>query len=218
MHRPRDPAHAVSGILQRPGFAVPLDPRKRVCMLCPGGIEHSGGIGRWAGYMLTAWRDAGLQPVLEVVDTRGFGGYTVGAVAFVRAMARLILLRAGGRLGLIHANLAVRGSAVRKFLVAVLASLIGTRLVVHLHAGNFFEFYDALPRLGRFALRWIFASAAHVIVLGHVWEDQVVSVLGVPRAKITILYNAVRRPERLARATPPDGVHHIVMLGRRTAL
>jgi glycosyltransferase involved in cell wall biosynthesis len=185
-----------------------------VCMLCPGGTEHAGGIGRWAGYMRTAWREAALSPPLEIVDTRGFGGWRVAAATFARALARLAALRVRGRLGLIHVNLSVRGSSLRKCIIGLLARLAGVKFVLHLHSGRFFAFHAGLPYPGRLALRLLFAAAERVVVLGEVWADRVVAVLGVPRDRITVLYNAAPRPARLARGTPPDGICHIVMLGR----
>jgi glycosyltransferase involved in cell wall biosynthesis len=155
-----------------------------------------------------------LQPDLEIVDTRGFGGWGVAGGTFLSALARLAKLRTAGRLALIHANVSVRGSSVRKCVIGLLARLAGVKLILHLHSGRFFEFYADLPAPGRLAIRLLFASAARVIVLGRVWEEQVVDVLGVPRAKVTVLYNAVRMPDRLARRSAPDGVCHIVMLGR----
>jgi glycosyltransferase involved in cell wall biosynthesis len=183
-------------------------------MLCPGGTEHAGGIGRWAGYMLEVWDRDHLQPGLEIVDTRGFGGWGVAGMAFAGSLLRLARLRLAGELGLIHANVAIRGSVVRKCIVGLFAWLAGVKLIVHLHAGPFFEFYQNLPRPARWAVRKLFTSAERVIVLGEIWRAQVVSVLGVPDSKITILYNAVRAPRGIARSAPPDGVCHIVMLGR----
>jgi glycosyltransferase involved in cell wall biosynthesis len=183
-------------------------------MLCPGGLEHSGGIGRWAGYVLDDWQDKQRLPRLEVVDTRGHGDWFVGAVTFGHALVRIITLGLSGRLELIHANLSVRGSSVRKCAVALVAKLIDVRLVVHLHSGRFFLFYADLPPLGQWAVRRLFHSANCVIVLGQIWADQVEGVLGVPRAKINVLYSGVRVPDRLSRDSPPDGVPHIVMLGR----
>jgi glycosyltransferase involved in cell wall biosynthesis len=183
-------------------------------MLCPGGVEHSGGIGRWAGYMEREWTRQALRPPLEIVDTRGFGGPAVGVRAFASALARLCRLRARGELALVHANLSADGSTLRKALVALLARALRVPLVVHLHSGRFFRFYARLPRPLQRAVRRLFARAERVIVLGSVWRDQVVEILGVPPGKIMVLPNAVGRPSALARDAPPDGVCHIVFLGR----
>ena len=40
-------------------------------MLCPGGLEHGGGIGRQMGYFLAALPRAAETPAYRVIDTRG---------------------------------------------------------------------------------------------------------------------------------------------------
>jgi hypothetical protein len=97
-------------------------PPRRVAMLVPGGLEHAGGIGRWAGYLEASWAEHGLQPPLEIIDTRGTGHAGRAALAFIRALLRLMLLSATGRLGTVHANLSKRGSTARKLIVSLLAA------------------------------------------------------------------------------------------------
>ena len=187
---------------------------KLVCMLCPGGFEHAGGIGRWAGYLFSVWPDRKSRVPLQMMDTRGFGSGLVGITAFASVLGRLGWLLCNGRLGLIHANLSVRGSAWRKLIITELARYCGVPVILHLHSGRFVEFYDHLPALARPAVRRMFAHAAHVIVLGKVWEDAVSSHLGVPREKITVLFNAVAAPHAVRRPPAPDRICHIVLLAR----
>jgi glycosyltransferase involved in cell wall biosynthesis len=59
----------------------------------------------------------------------------------------------------------------------------------------------------------MFDRAARVLVLGQVWENFVITELGVPRDKITILPNAVAAPPPPP-ARPAATFCHIVMLGR----
>jgi len=179
-----------------------------------GGLEHAGGIGRWAGYMLLAWNEQRLDPPLEILDTRGLGNAAVAAVTFLKALGRLIVLRRQGRLGIVHANLSIRGSTVRKCIVAVLARLLRVPLVLHLHGGGYSSFYETLPGWAKRQVRGLFAQAVHVIVLGECWADWAVETLAVPRSKITVLYNGVRRPDATIRNRDADKPCHIVMLGR----
>jgi glycosyltransferase involved in cell wall biosynthesis len=183
-------------------------------MLCAGGLEHSGGIGRWAGYLVPAWRARGLAPPLHIIDTRGHGGWPVAARAFVAALAQLVRLRLSGRLLLIHANTSTRGSTVRKTIVAALAGVMGVPLIVQVHDGRYIDFYRSVPAPARAAIRWLFRRPARVIVLGRIWRDLLSTEIGVPRERMMILPNAVALPPRLARATPPDGIVHIVLLSR----
>ena len=180
-------------------------------MLVPGGLEHAGGIGRWAGYLERSWRTQTLEPPLEIIDTRGHGGPGRAAAAFSSALLRLITLRAQGRLGLIHANLSKRGSTLRKLIVAGLARQLGVPLVIHLHGSGYDAFYDGLsPRLQR-PVRAMFRGAARVIVLGQAWAAWVGNRMGLPPTRIDILYNGV--PAATGRSTPREQAH-IVLLGR----
>jgi hypothetical protein len=44
---------------------------RRVLLLCPGGLEHGGGIGRQMGYFLSALPQGAKTPTYHVIDTRG---------------------------------------------------------------------------------------------------------------------------------------------------
>jgi glycosyltransferase involved in cell wall biosynthesis len=200
---------------------APSTKAKSVAMMVPGGLEHSGGIGRWAGYVSQAWTNQNLSPPLEIIDTRGFGGPAVGVKTFLQAVGRLTMLAARGRLGIVHANLSIRGSTIRKCIIAVLARMLGVPVVVHLHGSGYPMFYKDLPPWAKRPVRALFAHAVHVIVLGRFWADWVADNLDVPREKITILYNGVSSPENgvgasgsLARKQEPGRPCHIVLLGR----
>jgi glycosyltransferase involved in cell wall biosynthesis len=181
-------------------------------MLIPGGLEHAGGIGRWAGYLERSWRAQALEPPLEIVDTRGHGHPGRAAAAFARALLRLIALHRERRLGVIHANLSQRGSTIRKLIVAQLARRLGVPLVIHLHGSGYHEFYDGLwPPLQR-PVRAMFRGAAGVIVLGRFWAAWVADRMGLPPSSIATLYNGVPTPGG-GRGQDPARPH-IVLLGR----
>ena len=183
-------------------------------MLCPGGFEHAGGIGRWAGYLFSAWPALPNAPKLVIIDTRGYGGPAVAASAFLLAIMRVFWLWITFRLGLLHINLSVRGSTVRKCVVAILAHWAGVPTVVHLHSGRFGEFYNGLPRWAQAMVRRMFERAACIIVPGRIWQDMLATELGLEGDRIRVMPNAVGKPKGVARRISPDGDCHIVMLGR----
>ena len=184
---------------------------RRVAMLVPGGLEHAGGIGRWAGYLQATWSEQGLQPPLEIVDTRGSGHAGNAALAFARALFRLMGLRLSGRLGTVHANLSKRGSTARKLIVSLLAAATGTPLVLHLHGSGYDGFFAALPAFAQRRVAAMFRRADRVVVLGQGWADWVVDTLGVPPQRVHILYNGVPLPARVERR---EGPCRILFLGR----
>jgi glycosyltransferase involved in cell wall biosynthesis len=186
-----------------------------ICMLVPGGLEHAGGMGRWAGYVLGAWSKAGDdRPQIVIVDTRGRGSRIFGVLAFPLALWRLAGFFFGGRLALIHANLASRGSTVRKCIVTYLASRLGVPVIVHLHGAFFDRFYLGLGPIARRLVQGMFARADRVLVLGEVWRRFLVDRVGVAEDKVEILFNGVPEPRVARHPAPPGTPCRIVMLGR----
>ena len=180
-------------------------------MLVPGGLEHAGGIGRWAGYLQATWSEQGLQPPLEIIDTRATGHAGRAALAFARAMFRLALLGATGQLGTVHANLSKRGSTARKLIVSLLAACTGTRFILHLHGSGYDAFFAALPAFAQRRVASMFRRADRVVVLGQHWADWVIETLGVAPERVHVLYNGVPRPSHRERR---EGPCRILFLGR----
>ena len=183
-------------------------------MLCPGGFEHAGGIGRWAGYLFAAWPALPDAPKLVIIDTRGHGGLAVAALAFLLAIVRVVWLRLTLQLGVLHINLSVRGSTVRKCVFSIIAQWAGVPTVVHLHSGRFGEFYNGLPRWAQATVRRLFQRATCIIVPGRIWRDMLAKELGIDAERVRVMPNAVARPKHVARPALPGGPCHIVMLGR----
>jgi len=180
-------------------------------MLVPGSLEHSGGIGRWAGYLEKSWRDQQLQPPLEIINTRGTGHAGRAGWAFTTALLRLLRLHATGRLGAVHANLSKRGSTARKLIVSAVAARLRIPLVIHLHGSGYDSFFAALPGFWQRRVTAMFRRADRVVVLGQGWADWVTRTLGVPPDRVHILNNGVPRPAVRER---PAGPCRILLLGR----
>jgi glycosyltransferase involved in cell wall biosynthesis len=203
-----------------PSDVARSSPQKRVvCILCPGGLEHSGGIGRVMGYVIDAWAHDRDGPAAILVDTRGAGPIAFAPLQFARALTTIGGLALRGRLRILHINLSSHGSTVRKAVAMVLARALGLRSVIHLHGSRFDAFYRGLSPAGSRMVRWMFSRADRVVVLGRYWRDFAVSEVGVPAERVEIVFNGVPDPGRPAlyddRRRPDDtGVPHIVFLGR----
>ncbi|MBV9747687.1 MAG: glycosyltransferase family 4 protein [Acetobacteraceae bacterium] len=204
-----DPARG--RVLRRPA-------RRVVCILCPGGLEHAGGIGRAMGNLVAALAAADPTLPIEVLDTRGPGHIALSPLYLARALARIAVLRFSGRLALLHVNVSTHGSAARKLVVSLFAAALGARLVLHLHAAVFEEFYRDLPGSLRAVLRWMFRRADRVVVLGAHWK-RVVGDLGVAPERIAIICNGVRAPAAGRQAGDRgDAPLHLVFTSRLCAL
>ncbi|HEY1283621.1 MAG TPA: glycosyltransferase family 4 protein [Steroidobacteraceae bacterium] len=104
---------------------------------------------------------------------------------------------------LVHVHMASRASFWRKSIVILMARARGRPYIVHLHGGEFSQFYqdECGPREQRF-VRSILEKAALVLALSDEWRQKLLRIC--PRATIEVLPNAVPLPEprALHSATP----------------
>jgi glycosyltransferase involved in cell wall biosynthesis len=188
--------------------------QRLVCVLCPGDLEHAGGIGRMLGYLFEAWRLEDRPPPVRLIDTRGPRHIVFAPLYFAWALLQITGLALRGRVALLHVNLASRGSALRKLVVTGLARSLRVPVVIHLHGAQFDIFFRSLPAPGRGAMRWMFRRASRIIVLGEAWRDFVISEIGVPGDKVEIIYNGVPEPKSVRAKRPSSAPLEILFLGR----
>lgn len=184
-----------------------------ICMACPGGVEHSGGIGRVLGYLLATWRSQTPAPDVVLLDTRGRFHITVSPVFFLMALLRFLVLAMGRRPLLLHVHLASRGSALRKLILCAIADLCHVPYLIHLHGSQFDLFFRGLPPFAKALIGRMFRRAARVVVLGRSWRDLVVDEIGIPAERVEVIYNGVPRPAAQHGGRKP-GPCRILFLGR----
>lgn len=144
--------------------------------------------------------------------TRGAGSVALSPMHLARFLGRMLAMRAQGTLDLVHINLASNGSTHRKLIVAGLAKALGVPYVLHLHGGDYPNFWkDDGSSLSR-RIRRMFAGAARIVVLGETWRRFVVSRAPEAADRVVIVPNAAARP-----TLPHTGGGertHILFLGR----
>jgi len=112
-----------------------------------------------------------------------------------------------------HVNLSTGASTFRKYLFSRICRLFDVSYVVHLHGGDYRRFFADLPGLFQQMSRSLYCKSDRVIVLGQLWKDYVVDVMGVAPERIVVLPNAVAGPDSIdwgEKDTPP----RILFLGR----
>ena len=174
---------------------------RRVLVLCPGGLEHGGGIGRQIGYFLSALPRAEDTPTYRVVDTRGpwFLGSArwripLSAAYLVAAALRIAWAGIAERPTLIHANITGRGSTLRKLALTAVARAVALPYVLHVHDYDYAADVGARGKMMRRLVRGMFAAAEQTIVLGTEAERTLRVALALPDARILVLPNAVPDP------------------------
>jgi glycosyltransferase involved in cell wall biosynthesis len=187
----------------------------RVAVVSPP-LDASGGMGRLMTYALAALRQDEEQ--IEVIDTRGHRPNPKTSIfPLLRGCWRILVLRALGRVDVVHVNIAAYGSTVRKAVVVLVCRLLGVPVVLHLHAGNYPEFFDPLPDRAKHWVRWTFSAAKTVVVLTETWRRYVCSELGVPDHRVVVLPNGAPGPSSVApRRRAPEEPLRLLFLGRLT--
>lgn len=128
------------------------------------------------------------------LESRGGGSLAAAPLVLLRALLRLLAARASGTLGLVHLNVAERGSLLRKGALLASARLLGARVVVHLHAAQIIAFNARLPSPARRLIGAMFRAADLCLVLGDPWQRWLHQEFGVPATRIAVLRNGVPRP------------------------
>ena len=193
-----------------------------VLIVCPGGLEHGGGIGRQMGYFLEQRAGNADRVAYRVVDSRGpwFLGASplhAGFSAFylVSAILKLLATRATGTPSLAHINVTGRGSTVRKAVLVTAARMIGAQYLLHVHDYDYAAEYHSRGGFMRSVIATMFRRAARVLVLGAHDQNALSELLGLPLDQVTVLHNAV--PDPLGDGAKPrrtDGPCHFLFLGR----
>jgi glycosyltransferase involved in cell wall biosynthesis len=147
---------------------VALPAGKRIVMMGDD-MAAAGGIATVARH----YRDAGLfaqWPLTYLASYR-----QAGRLAWLRhaglALWQLLGMLLTGRVALLHAHCASRGSFWRKTVYCAVARLFGVPYIIHLHAGEFPIFYGKESgRFKRALIRHTFVHAAAVIALSKKWQ------------------------------------------------
>jgi glycosyltransferase involved in cell wall biosynthesis len=198
-----------------------------VLVLCPGGLEHGGGIGRQMGYFLASLPRAAETPAYRVIDTRGpwfLGGahwrIPLSALYLVAAAFQIAWMGIGGRPTLIHANITGRGSTARKLVLTATARAVALPYVLHVHDYDYAADVHARGGMMRRLVRAMFAAAEQTIVLGTEAERTLRAALALPDARMLVLPNAVPDPNPAPRASVNASAAnrvHLVFLGYLSA-
>ena len=182
----------------------------RVLMVGPDPDRSRGGMATVAMLLLRHGR--GLAR-LRYLTTHRDGSIASRLAVWLTGSVPAMALLATGRVDVLHAHVAERGSVLRKGLLVAFARLFGVPVLLHCHGAEFAAFYRALPGFGRRVVSWVFRRADLVAVLGASWRDYYVDRVGVDPARVVVIGNPVRLPATLPDRTDRK-VIEVLFLGR----
>lgn len=172
-----------------------------------------GGIDR----MMNALRRALAQQAdgavaVRFVASRGNGSVMLSPFYVIGFCLQMLAARLGGKLDLVHINLASHGSTYRKLVIAAWARALRVPYVLHLHGADYRRFWPEDNGLLARCIGAMFAGAGGIIVLGGIWRDFVRARVPETAERLIIVPNATPVP-RLPHAGGGESVH-ILFLGR----
>jgi glycosyltransferase involved in cell wall biosynthesis len=186
----------------------------RLIVATPHGPHGEGGIDRVTDLIIdTVGRREDLGVKAERLITRGQKNTYWAPVVFARALVQFCVAAARGNVDLIHCQLAWRGSTYRKLIIAAMARCFGVPYVVHLHAGQFGEFWAGAGTFLRRNINRLFAGSAAIIVMGDYGARVILDRLPGLRDKIAILPNASTTPSQPNQGRSEAGQVRITFLG-----
>jgi glycosyltransferase involved in cell wall biosynthesis len=127
--------------------------------------------------------------------------------ACVRLFCKMLVDK---RVKVVHIHTAADGSFWRKSKIARLAKMMGKKVILHMHASRFKDFYNESDKKD-----WILKNlqvADKLIVLSESWKDWFVGI-GMDREKIEVLHNITDYPQLMPEAKVEDGKVHYLFLG-----
>lgn len=187
----------------------------RLVVATPLGAHGRGGIDRLTDLIIDELDKRGeLGIKAERLVTRGQKSICWGMVVFAQALVQFCVAAGRGKVDLIHIQLAWRGSAYRKIIIAAIARYLGIPYVVHLHAGQFDRFWASCGTYLRRRINQLFADSAAIIVLGDYGARVILDRLPTLRNKLTILPNATNSASQPSQCRSNSEPTRITFLGR----
>lgn len=184
----------------------------RVIMASQSGRRGRGGIASLVSYLADALpvRLSGVQ--VDVLDTYGPGTFWLMPLFFGVAIIKLTIARLCRRVDLVHIHMSCYGSAVRKPVLALAATLMGLPTVMHLHGADFDEYVRTRAPWQRNSLIWVLRRCVRVVVIGSHWREVVVKELGLDPNRVVLIHNGAPASAPRERRSPRK-VGALLMLG-----
>ncbi|NTV70811.1 MAG: glycosyltransferase family 4 protein [Azonexaceae bacterium] len=161
-----------------------------------------------------AYRDGGLfdQYRIIYVSPVGYGSRFHKMAAALVAAFRFLGALLFCRVGLVHVHVASGISFWRKAFFVLLAYSFFRPVILHVHGGNFVEFFANLPSIGQRFVRWLFGRARNIVVLSQAWVGRLEGI--VSPSKCVVIENPVIPPLTTHKIKDASGEVVFVFLGR----
>lgn len=169
--------------------------------------HHPGGISAVVQYWSENIEDLQYYPTYKLsnIIVRIWLFFT----SYVRLAFRMIFDK---NIKILHLHTAADGSFWRKAQLVKLGILFNKKVVLHIHASRFKDFYNEASARKRRWIRKILLMVDVLIVLSDSWKEWFIKI-GIPERKIVVLHNITPYPTILADKKNNDNKIHFLFLG-----
>lgn len=132
------------------------------------------------------------QVDLKYIATSTNGSRIKRIILMLKAFKKIRKNLSDSNYDLVHIHMAERGSTFRARKIVKMAKQNNTKVIIHLHAGPFLDWYSSLKEKQQRNIKEMFDHVDCVLVLGNYWKEKLLPL--VSKEKIRVLYNGVCIP------------------------
>jgi glycosyltransferase involved in cell wall biosynthesis len=183
-------------------------PYDHILYVGPDHRNHRGGIGA----VLSIY-SKNIQP-FHFIPTLAYKNKFYELFFFAKSLITLIFrLITNRRIRVVHIHGAKDGSILRKFFICFIAKKIfGKKIIFHIHAGGFDEYYKNGGKFYKFICRFLVNNSSALVVLSERWNDFFEQNFKIK--KLIVIKNPVEHHPAVELQPSASGIVTFLFLGR----
>ena len=130
---------------------------------------------------------------LKYIPTSTNGSLLFRILYMLNGYRKIIYTLLFEKVDIVHIHMAEKGSTFRKGYVVKWSKLFGKKVIIHMHAGPFLQWFYSLTKAKQGSVKKILMLADNILVLGEYWKKELEELI--PERKIEVLYNGTKCPD-----------------------
>ncbi|MDN3450101.1 glycosyltransferase family 4 protein [Planococcus sp. APC 3906] len=130
---------------------------------------------------------------LKYIATHSEKGKVYNSYFFAKSLVRIVYHLMLKKPDIMHLHMSDKGSFVRKYIVFKASKIFRKKVILHMHGGNFNEFYEKSPFQLQLCMKEMLRKSDKVIALGSNWKTILMEIE--PDSNVDILMNSVAMPD-----------------------
>lgn len=130
---------------------------------------------------------------LTYIPTSTNGNIIKRTLLMIKSFIKINSILSKKNTDLVHIHMAEKGSTFRARIIVKIAKKYNTKVLIHLHAGPFIDWYSSLNNTKQRKIKEMFDIVDCFLVLGEYWKESLKEL--VDENKIKVLYNGVNIPK-----------------------